>query len=185
MKKSKKIVIMLILICIVILALIYFMNRNNSKSSSIEEYQPEEEISDQQEREAIVSLYFRNKTTKQIEPEARLVDVKKLVDEPYKTLLQLLFAGPQNSNLESTIPNGTCLNNVIINGETVSLDLSDAFIENHEGGKEAEEQTINSIVKTLTQLTEVNSVKILIDGEENKSFNDNQITFDKIFEIQE
>ena len=31
---------------------------------------------------------------------------------------------------------------------------------------------IDSLVKTLTQLTEVNSIKILIDGEENEEFNE-------------
>ena len=31
---------------------------------------------------------------------------------------------------------------------------------------------INSIVNTLTELTEVNSVKILIDGQENSQFNE-------------
>lgn len=36
-------------------------------------------------------------------------------------------------------------------------------------GKEAEEKTIESIVNTLTELTEVNSIKILIEGEENKN----------------
>ena len=34
------------------------------------------------------------------------------------------------------------------------------------------ENIINSLVKTLTQLTEVNSIKILIDGEENVEFNE-------------
>ena len=37
----------------------------------------------------------------------------------------------------------------------------------------------------MTELTEVNSIKILIDGEENKSFLDNQITFENEFAREE
>ena len=46
---------------------------------------------------------------------------------------------------------------------------------------EEEQNTINSIVNTLTELTEVNSIKILINGEENKSFNDGEIDFTQNF----
>ena len=35
----------------------------------------------------------------------------------------------------------------------------------------------------MTNLTEVNAVKILIDGEENKSFKDNKIKFDDPFVV--
>ena len=46
-----------------------------------------------------------------------------------------------------------------------------------------ESATIYSIVNTMTNLTEVNAVKILIDGEENKAFNDNKIKFDDPFVV--
>ena len=61
------------------------------------------------------------------------------------------------------------------------IDLSEEFIDNHPGGLEEEKNTIYSIVNTLTELTEVNGVKILIDNEENKSFNDNNIKFNEAF----
>ena len=41
--------------------------------------------------------------------------------------------------------------------------------------------TIYSIVNTMTELTEINGIKILIENEENKSFKDEQIKFDEIF----
>ena len=49
------------------------------------------------------------------------------------------------------------------------------------GSMEEEKTTINSIVNTLTELTEVNSIKILINGEENKSFLDGEIDFTQNF----
>ena len=55
------------------------------------------------------------------------------------------------------------------------------FIDNHVGGAEMENATIYSIVNTMTNLTEINGVKILIEGEENKAFKDNLIKFDDPF----
>ena len=55
------------------------------------------------------------------------------------------------------------------------------FIEKHINGEKEETVTIYSIVNTLTELTEVNGVKILIDGEEDKAFKDNKIKFTEAF----
>ena len=46
-------------------------------------------------------------------------------------------------------------------------------------GKES--NTIYSIVNTLTQLNEIDSIKILIEGQENQAFKDNQIKFNETF----
>lgn len=99
--------------------------------------------------------------------------------------MNLLMAGPKNNNFETLIPEGTKINKMDLNNDTLIIDFSKEFIENHKGGKEAEKETIDSIVKTMTELTEVNSIKILIDGEENKSFLDNQITFENEFAREE
>ena len=61
------------------------------------------------------------------------------------------------------------------------IDFSKEFIENHPGGMEEEKNTVYSIVNTVTELTEVNGVKILIDNEENKAFSDNSINFNEVF----
>ena len=55
--------------------------------------------------------------------------------------------------------------------------------ENHQGGEEQESITIYSIVNTMTNLTEVNAIKILIDGKENQAFKDNKIKFDDPFVV--
>lgn len=62
------------------------------KSNDIsEEYIPQEEISDEQYRETIVSLYFPDKENKSLKPEARMVNVKELIQSPYSVLMQLLI----------------------------------------------------------------------------------------------
>ena len=166
---------------IIILLSIYIVKKNKNKQNEQNEYLPEEEISVEEERQTMVSLYFRNKSTKNIEPEARLIDVKELVKDPYKVLINLLIAGPKNENLEGIMPSGTIVNNAKIENDVLTIDFSKEFIENNETGKQAEEQIMESIVKTLTELTEVNSIKITISGEENKAFKDNEVTFKNDF----
>ena len=161
----------------------YFFFYNQNTQSEENQIIPEEEISEDQMRQTIVSLYFYNNDTKSLASEGRLIDVKELLENPYKRLMELLTEGPQNTNLSKTIPDGTKVNKAEIKGDILYLDLSKEFIENHAGGEEAESATIYSIVNTMTNLTEVNAVKMLIDGEENKSFKDNKIKFDDPFVV--
>ena len=184
MKINKKLIILIIIILIMVGAAIwYFFFNGDNKQNDISEIIPEEEISEEQMRQTIVSLYFYNSNTKSLVPEGRLIDVKELVEEPYKKLMELLIEGPQNESLSKTIPEGTIINKIELKGDILYLDLSKEFVDNHSGGEEMESDTIYSIVNTMTNLTEVNAVKILIDGEENKAFNDNKIKFDDPFVV--
>ena len=170
----------IIFVCIIlIISIAIYCIGIRKKKNNIEEYQPEEEISLEQERKTLVSLFFVNKTNKEIQAEARLIDVKELVKEPYLTLLNLLIEGPKNSSLEKVIPEGVRINDVRLQGDTLVIDFSYEFINVE--GEEDEKNLISTIVKTLTELAEVNRVKILIDGEEDKAFLDNIITFKESF----
>lgn len=177
MKTNLKRLILLILVIACILAIIFYFVKNKHKKENYEEYEPQEEISEEQERQTLVSLYFINKTTRQVEPEARLIDVKELVTNPYKTLINMLIEGPKNDNHEKIIPEGTKLLGSFMEQDVLKLDFSNEFVDNHKGGKEEEEKTIECIVNTLTELTEVNSIKILINGEENQKFKDGEVNF--------
>ena len=180
---SKKIILIIIILILIGIGVWYYFFYQKSKQLTENEIIPEEEISEAQMRQTIVSLYFYNESTKSLVSEGRLIDAKELVNEPYKKLMELLIAGPQNNNLTKTIPDGTKINKAELKKDVLYLDLSKEFIENHAGGEEQESITIYSIVNTMTRLTEVNSVKILIDGEENKAFKDNKIKFDDPFVV--
>jgi len=151
------------------------------KENKIEEYIPQEEISQEQERMTIVSLYYLDEQAATLKKEERLVDVKSLVNNPYETLFNLLKEKPKAENLKSAIPEGTIFQKAELRNGILYLDLSKEFIENHKGGKNEELQSIYSIVNTLSELIEVNSVKILINGEENQKFKDEQINFSEPF----
>lgn len=168
MNNIKKLII-IIVILILIGGIIYIVinKKNNTKQ---EEYEPQEEISEQQVRQTMVSLYFLNKNTNEIEPEARLIDVKEMVKEPYKTLVNLLIEGPKNENHSKTIPERTQLLGTELKGETLTLNFSEEFL-NSENSQDA----MKCIVKTLTELTEVNSIKVLINGEEKDNLKDTYV----------
>ena len=182
MKKRK--IIVLIIVFLLIGGIIggYFII-NNKKLEESKEIVPEEEISEEQMRQTIVSLYFYNNDTKELSSEGRIIDAKELLQNPYQKLMELLIAGPENQKLVKTIPEGTKINKAELKGDILYLDLSKEFIENHEGGENKESITIYSIVNTMTNLTEVNSVKILIDGKEDMAFKDNLIKFDDPFVV--
>ena len=178
---NKKILIIVIFILILVIGGWLFFKQKNKGEETISEYQPQEEISEEQLRQTIVSLYFQNKNTDELVPEGRLIDVKLLLNEPYKTLMQLLIDGPKNDKLEKLIPEGTVINKIELKKDILYIDLSKEFVENHQGGEKLESNTIYSIVNTMTQLTEVNGVKILIDGEADKEFKDGKIKFNDAF----
>lgn len=180
MKDLKKYIIVFIALIIIILIVLFFINKKQNNINSYIEYEPEEEISISQERKTLVSLYFINKTTKSLEPEARLIDVKQIVDDPYNTIINLLLEGPKKENLEKIISEGTRVNNLTLEGDTLIIDFSEEFIENYNEEND-EKQIIDSIVKTFTELTEIDAIKILINGEENKGFKDGKINFNNIF----
>ena len=172
---KKKIILIIILLAIILAIVAYFFMQK--KGGEIQkEYQPDEQM-----RQTIISLYYRNKETGELMPEGRLIDVKTLLNDPYKTLIEMLIEEPRNNKLESAIPKETVINKVELKDDILYLDVS---IENHQGGEKEENTTIYSIVNTLCELTEVNKIKILIDGEENKEFKDGKVKFDILFTKQ-
>lgn len=171
MKNKKIILIFLILLIIIFLIGIFAIKYVKNKKE--EEYIPEEEISEEQLRETIVSLYFIDKETNMIKPEARLVNVKDIIQSPYNCLIELLIEGPKNEKLKTLIPENTKLLNSSLDGECLVLDFSSEFLNyNKEDNKE---NLINSIVNTVTELNEVNKVKFLINGQINEELKDEYI----------
>ena len=129
--KNKKILILFIISVILIVVIGYFAIKyvKQKKNNEIQnEYVPQEEISDEQSRETIVSLYFTDKETNMLKPEARLVNVKELIQSPYNVLIELLIQGPKNDKLKSVIPENTKLLNSSLDGECLTLDFSSELL---------------------------------------------------------
>lgn len=174
----------LYIVLVIIIGLAVFLavkSFTKDKYAEIKEYTPQEEISEEQEKKTLVTLYFQNKENKDVMPEARLIDAKLLLNNPYETLVKLLLDGPKSDKLQAIIPEGTKLIEAKINGNTANLNFSIEFIKNVNLGKDQEEKIINSIVNTLTELSEIDSVKILVDGKEGEAFEDKGLNFQEKF----
>ncbi len=166
--KNKKVLILFIISVILIVVIGYFAIKfvKQKKNNEIQsEYIPQEEISEEQSRETIVSLYFSDKETGLLKPEARLVNVKELMKEPYKTLIELLIVGPKNDKLKVVIPENTKLLNATLDKECLTLDFSSEILNYNKDDSMLKNNLVYSIVNTVTELNEVNKVKFLVDGQ--------------------
>lgn len=170
----KKKIIILVVVIVILLGIYYAIstfwgNETEKENDEYEEYIPQEEISDAQYRETVVNLYFLNKNSKEIMGEAIAIDAKTLANNPYKKLVELLLEGPKNENLEKLIPEGTIIYDAGIEAGCVVLNFSRELLNFGEDEK-IKTNIINSIYQTLAELTEVNSIRFLIEGEENSEF---------------
>lgn len=183
MKSKKKIIILAIILLVIVIIVVMLFGKKEENEETIEftEYTPQEEISTEQLRQTLITLYFKNKETGELAPEARMIDSKVLLSNPYNELMKLLIEGPKNESLIKLIPEGTTINNVEINKGIVYIDFSTEFTKTGTMGAEEESKIISSIVNTLIELTEVSGVKILINGEENQGFESGNLNFNEIF----
>ena len=174
MKNKKIFWIFVILFCIVIVAGFFTIKyvKEKQEKEEIQEYVPEEEITEEQYRQTIVSLFFENKETKELTPEARMIDIKELINNPYEKLMNMLMEGPKNEKLNKLIPENTKVLSINKEGDTLTIDFSSEFLNYDKSSDSAKSNLIYSIVNTMTELTEINHVKFLINGEENSEFSD-------------
>jgi len=157
---NKKIIFIIILIVSIIIAIICNISTERENNvENIPEIQPEEEISEEQMRQTKIKLFFVDNTSGILAQEERNIDSKELIDNPYKYIINLLIEGTKDENLKNTIPEGTKLNSAKLDKGTLCIDLSSEFLNG--GGTDS----IYSIVNTVTEFTEINSVKFTIDGE--------------------
>ena len=177
MNKKLIIKIVVVILIVVVIALLIFFNVSTEVVENVEnetEIQPEQEISEEQMRQTSIILYFEDKASMQLVKEERKVDAKSLIDNPYLYVVKMLIEGPEEENLQNPIPQGTKVNKVELkSGEYCAyVDLSKEFLNS------AGMNSIYSIVNTLTEFKEVNSVKILIDGEENNQYKESFVRKD-------
>lgn len=173
--KNKKIGLIFLGILIIILVGGYFGIRyakNKEKETTVEEYTPQEEITEEQVRQTIVSLYFPNQETNEINPEARLIDIKEIINNAQEKLIELLIEGPKSDKNRKIIPEGTKINKTYLEGDCVVVDFSSEFLNYKKEDEREKINLINCVVNTLTELTEVDKIKILIDGNNHEEFNE-------------
>lgn len=164
MNKRKLILIILIGIIIVVISTIIEIRGRNNKNT----------LEDEMDMPTVqLLLYFGKKNSMELGKEYRYVSMEDIRNDMVGTIINELIKGPVNDELNKTIPEGTKVNSINIKDNTVILDLSKEFEENHNGNTVAEAITIYSIVNSVTEVTEINSVKFLIDGVEKEKYKNN------------
>lgn len=173
--KKKRIISIISLLLIILMVFIIYKNINivKKENNEYQDYTPQEEISDEQAMQTKVILYFENIETGELDSEIRLIEANKLIKEPEKEIINLLIKGPQSSNLKKLIPDGTVIHDINIKNSCAEINLSNEFLEL--GDEKNKLKIINSIVNTLTNLKEINSVKFLINGETNEKLSETYV----------
>ncbi len=109
-----------------------------------------------------VTIYMSDPDGGYLRGEKRLIGRSRLNKSVAETINRLIADGGAE-----TIPTGTKLININIDGKTAYADFNKALKANHSGGSTAEINTVYSIVNTVTlNFDEIDDVQILVEGNE-------------------
>ncbi len=171
MKNKKRIITLIVAIAIIVGVFFIFKNVEIKKvEDEYQDYTPEQEISEEQATQTKITLYFENIETGKLDTETQVIDANLLIEKPYTELVNRLIQGPQSSKLKRLIPDGTILNDIKLENGCAIINFSNQFL-NYEN-EEQKLKIVNSIVNTLTNLKEINSISILINGEKNENLSE-------------
>lgn len=130
------------------------------------EEEKKEELQPVPEEMIEVNLYFSDSQAMYLVSEKRKIPPTTSLA---KQVVVELIKGPASSDLYSTIPEGTRVNEVYIADDIVYVDLSEEVFKNHPGGSSGELMTVYSIVNSLTEISPIKGVQILVEGNERNS----------------
>ena len=122
-----------------------------------------------------VHLYFANDDNTRLMKEIRYIqmsDARQSTSHLASVIVKELINGSsKEKGFKATIPAGTKLRSpVAIKDGVATVDFSKEFKSKHPGGKDAEKMTIFSIVNSLTELKDIQKVRITIDGKVLKEY---------------
>ena len=154
---------------------------DDGKDLNNDEYCPSSSVALDEEAAAALNenirfaVYFLGEDGKTLEGEIRnmkIEEAKKSTAVIATNIIEELLKGPsEGSKFKRMIPEGTkLLEQVKISGDIAVVNLSKEFIEKNDGDKTSVEMCIYSLVNSVTEIKELDKVKILIDGKEQKDF---------------
>mgnify|MGYP002411942145 CR=1 FL=1 len=174
LRKNRKYVVVgaLLVVCAVTVTVISVLNREDVAPVS-----GVSAVSDDNLRPEMVPvyLYFANEDLKGLETEVRYIPIQEATKSAANlatVIVNELIDGPSvQSELSSVIPEDSALlDTVRIDGDRAIVNLNESFVDNHPGGKVLEQLTIYSIVNSLTEIKDINSVLFMIEGEPREEY---------------
>ncbi len=126
---------------------------------------PSAEITTQPTTEAQAKVYWLRSNGKKLELAPVQIAVKEggTSDEQLKATVERLLKGPANSDVTSSIPDGTKLNALKVEKDGVHVDLSQSFTTG--GGSTAMQARLGQVIYTASSLNPEEPVWVSIDGE--------------------
>lgn len=112
---------------------------------------------------APVRLYFADAQGRFLMEEQRSKPADIAMSQP-EYILRSLITGPQSDSLSPTVPKGTMLLSVSVQEGACLVDFSSEFLQNRPEQELQERMTVFSVVNSLTQLEEIDTVEILVEG---------------------
>lgn len=79
-------------------------------------------------------------------------------------VVEAVAAGPDDPELVGGLPPGTTIESVSVDGTTATVELSEDFVIGYQTGSAAETVAVAPLVYSVTELPEVDSVLITVDG---------------------
>lgn len=116
-------------------------------------------------------VFFADRNNEKIVAESRTIKLKQN-DNKYEKVMEELIKGPKDKKLKMNIHPKTKILGVEKYNDVAMVNLSKEFTQTN--GDIQQMIALMTVTNTLTQFEEINSVKILIDGEEFRS-SDGQI----------
>ncbi|MBQ4517413.1 MAG: GerMN domain-containing protein [Clostridia bacterium] len=116
------------------------------------------------EDESNVTLYFSDLNAEYLVREIRRIKVPR-GDSMEKLVLAELINGPKSQNGARVIPAETKILSVETKESICFINLSEEFVTKNNVGTSAERLTVFSIVNSLTELSNIDKVQFLIEGE--------------------
>jgi len=113
-----------------------------------------------------IEIYFAAADASQLKVEKREIDEE---NDLYFQVFEELKAGPKSDELSATIPAGSQLLDYSLEDKVLKLNFNRELKDNHWGGSTGELMTVYSIVNSYTTFSEVEKVKILLEGKEVES----------------
>lgn len=141
----------------------------NTESSSTEDSGTSQETSATSEEtennnssneEVTINVYYSDQTGEFLIGEARIISG----GSKYVDAISEMMKEPIDSSLVKLIPETTKINSVTVDDGIAKVDLSQNFVDDKWPGETVDILVIYSIVNTLTEFPDVNSVEFYIDG---------------------
>ena len=136
-------------------------NSDIDNSSKDNEQLNEEEQSEDSNSELTINVYYADGQGEYLIGESRTVSP----DSKYVDALYELMKLPVNENLFRLIPDTTTINSVVVRDGEAAVDMSENFTEDRFDSDTMDILLVYSVVNTLTEFPEVQSVVFYINGQ--------------------